>query len=246
MDGTLSPIVRDPNQAQITPRSRELLQDLQACVPLVAIVTGRSVTDVHARVGLPGLVYVGNHGMEIWDDGQVKSTPEAESYRPAIQGALAALMVRQVPGMLIEDKRVTISVHYRQVTDPDAVAEHFGPIVQQIAAQHGLRSFQGRMVFELRPPIAIDKGSAFRQLVESHQLDAAVYLGDDTTDVDALRMARQMRQDRTCYAVGLGVVADGTPSTVVEGADLLVEGVPGVESFLAWLLNARKASSTCA
>jgi trehalose-phosphatase len=100
------------------------------------------------------------------------------------------------------------------------------------------------MVFELRPPIQSNKGTAFYHLVQQYRLDAAVYLGDDTTDADALRMARQLRQAGTCYALGLGVASDHTPSVVRDSADLMINGVQDVEAFLSWLLNACMASST--
>ena len=100
------------------------------------------------------------------------------------------------------------------------------------------------MVFEFRPPVDIDKGTAFEELVTSHQLDAALYLGDDTTDVAVFVTARRLRESESCLAYGLGVESQGTPRTVLTEADYLVQEVSGVESFLAWLSKARIASST--
>jgi trehalose 6-phosphate phosphatase len=243
MDGTLSPIVPDPDQAQLTPRNRELLRALQAELALVAVVSGRSVTDLRKRVGLPGVVYVGNHGLERWADGEVVITPEAAAHRPALERVLEEMRTRLLPGMLLEDKGATLSIHYRQTADPDTVAAQWEPIVREIATHHGLKAFQGRMVFELRPPINTDKGTALHHLITDYALDAAVYLGDDTTDVDALRQARHLREQRLCYAVGLGVESDDAPPVVREAADLLLAGISDVEAFLTWLLRARKASS---
>ncbi|RPI97226.1 MAG: trehalose-phosphatase, partial [Chloroflexi bacterium] len=106
-----------------------------------------------------------------------------------------------------------------------------------------LMMFQGHMIFDLRPPIGVDKGTAFQQLVERHQLDAAVYLGDDTTDLDAMRMARDLRERGLCYAVGLGVVSDYMPPVLPDHADAMLDGISGVEAFLEWLLIAVSASS---
>ncbi len=83
MDGTISPIVDQPDAAQITPRSRELLQALSEHFELVAVVSGRSAADVHQRVGLPDLVYVGNHGLERWEDGEIIPDPLAAVSRTA-------------------------------------------------------------------------------------------------------------------------------------------------------------------
>ena len=244
MDGTLSPIVRVPEEAAITPRSRELLRALAGELALVAVVSGRAAADVQERVGLPELVYAGNHGLERWAAGRVELTPAAAAYRPALEAVLARLPDHDIPGMQIEDKGPTLSIHYRQTADPIQAAATLQPVLDDLAADHDLRLFQGRMVFELRPPIDVHKGTAFRQLVQEHDLDAAVYLGDDTTDVDALRMARALREQDAAYCVGVGVDSDDMPADVGDSADVLAAGVSGVEAFLDWLLMARRASST--
>jgi trehalose 6-phosphate phosphatase len=244
VDGTLSDIVDQPDAATVSPRHRDLLRQLGQRLPLVAFVSGRAVTDVRRMVDLPELVYVGNHGLEWWIDGQVQLSPEAAQYRPALKAAMAALEAHMVSGMMIEDKGATLSIHYRQTADPAATADALRPILEQIAAAHHIALFQGRMIYELRPPIDVNKGTAFRELVTRHTLDAALYLGDDTTDVDALRMAHELREAGTCYTLGLGVTADETPAAVLATADLLVSGVQDVASFLDWLLSALSASST--
>jgi trehalose 6-phosphate phosphatase len=243
VDGTISPIVNEPDAAQVTPRNRELLQALQAELALVAVISGRGVADVRNRVGIPDLVYVGNHGLEWWIDGQIETAPAAQQYRPALDTALEAAKAKYVPGMLFEDKGATLSIHYRQTRNPDAVADMLTPVFEQIANQHGLKLFRGRMVFEIRPPVQVNKGSAFKQLIERYELGAAVYLGDDTTDTDALHMARQLREEGGCEAFGLGVLAEDAPPVVREAADFFLDGVADVEAFFAWVLKARQASS---
>jgi trehalose 6-phosphate phosphatase len=238
VDGTISPIVDQPDAARVTPRCRELLQALQRHLALVAVISGRAARDVQAMVDLAGVQIVGNHGLEWWRDGQVEIAPAAAAYRPALEAAAAAVHSHLVPGMFVEDKGATLSIHYRQSANPAAAAERLAVLLPEIAGEHNLKVFRGNMIFELRPPVGIDKGSAFRQLVEIHRLDAAVYLGDDTTDVDALRMARRLRDTETCYALGLAVESDHMPPALREQADLLLSGVQDVEVFLAWLLNA--------
>ena len=149
-----------------------------------------------------------------------------------------------MPGLFVEDKSVTLSVHYRQTAHPEQAADLLRPAVAAIAAEAGFRLVEGRMVFELRPPLEVDKGSAFRDLVAHYTLDGAVYLGDDTTDADALRAAGALRESGACYALGLGVVSDDTPDLVAASADLLLNGIQDVEDFLAWLLSMRMASSS--
>jgi trehalose 6-phosphate phosphatase len=245
VDGTISHLVDQPDAARITPRSRELLAALRDRITLVAALSGRSARDVQTIVDLPGIQLIGNHGMEWWRDGQIEIAPSAAEYRPALEAAVKAVRAQQVPGVFVEDKGVTLAIHYRRAADPDAVAEWLAGLLSKIAGAHHLKLSQGNMIFELRPPVEINKGSAFRQLIEIYHLDAAVYLGDDTTDLDALRMARQLRDSGTCWAVGLGVASDHIPPALPATADLMLSGIQEVETFLAWLLsNASRASST--
>ncbi len=244
LDGTLSPITGRPDQAQITPKNMELMERLQRQLTLVAVLSGRSAADIRSRVGIPGITYIGNHGLERWQRGRISVLPAAQAFRARLESALADLQPHQVPGMILEDKGATISIHYRQTRNPSEVFERLLPVIQEIAARHGLDHFQGRMVFELRPPIEVDKGSALRSLVSEHLLDSAFFLGDDTTDVAAFRMARRLRRAGRCYSFGIGVDSDETPAAVLETADLLVSGISGVESFLDWLSAARMASLT--
>jgi trehalose 6-phosphate phosphatase len=245
VDGTISPLVDDPDAARITPRSRELLAGLRDRIALVAALSGRSARDVQAIVDLPGIQLIGNHGMEWWRDGQIEIAPAAMAYRPALEAVANAARTQHIPGVFVEDKGVSLAIHYRRAADPAAAAERLAGPLSVLADAHHLKFSQGNMIFELRPPVEINKGSAFRQLIETHHLDAAVYLGDDTTDLDALRMARQLRDSSVCWAVGLGVASDHTPPARPTTADLMLSGIQEVETFLAWLLsNASRASST--
>lgn len=238
MDGTISPIVSIPSEARPTPHSRKLLAALNQRLALVAVISGRSAVDVARRVELPELIYIGNHGLERWRSGHLEVSPLVEPYLLGLQQAIRALEPRLLPGMIIDDKGATFTIHYRNTRNPEEAAEAFRPLAERAAAEHGLQMFEGRMIFELRPPLNLHKGTAFYELVTEYELDAAVYLGDDTTDADALRMGRQMRDQGVCYSIGIGVEADETPSAVLESADLLASGIPDVEAFLSWLWSA--------
>lgn len=244
VDGTISPIVNQPEAAQVTATARDLLARLHDSLDLVAVVSGRAAADVQARVGVPGVVYVGNHGLERWRDGEVEVPPQIRQYRPQMQAMLADLQMIERPGMLLEDKNVTLTFHYRNVDDPPQTADELRPKINALGEKHGLAIYEGRMIFEVRPPLELNKGTAFKMLVDEYELDAALYIGDDVTDVDALQAARQLRSvdGKTGYA--FGVAASETPSSVVAAADFLLDGVSGVESLLAWLSNALSRSSS--
>lgn len=243
-DGTLAPLAATAGQVQPSQRVLQLLSDLREQLPIVALISGRRVAALHAKVNLPGLVYVGNHGLETLEAGEVRANPAVQAYRPALQAALHALQALNGEGTHTEDKGLTLTVHYRQAADPQAFARQHEQSVRRIAAEQGLEFFTGKMVFELRPPLEIDKGVVLRELVQAHGIKAALFLGDDVTDISALRMAGQMRKAGECAAWGVAVQAPDAPEELEAAADWRASGVEDVEDLLAWLLAARKASST--
>lgn len=238
VDGTISPFVNDPSAAQITPRARVLLSALKDRLAVVAVMTGRSAPDAARLLGIDGVAVIGNHGMEQWIDGAPHVPPHIAAYRPVIETALRDIAEHAIPGMWIEDKGATLAVHYRNTDDPDAAKRTLTPPLEAIAARLNLIVYHGQRVIDMRPPLGVDKGSAFRQLILDHDLSGALYIGDDTTDVDALNMARRLRAEGVCYALGVGVESGGTPTAVLDAADLRVPGIPGVEALMAWLLAA--------
>lgn len=244
MDGTLSHIVNDPDAAQITPKNLDLLNQLSQKLSLVAVVSGRAVNDVVEKINLPNVVYIGNHGMEHWQNGQAVVTPEIADTRPRIESAINELKLQLPEGMWIEDKQVTLSIHYRNTDNPSQIATSFKPIVTHIATKNNLSAFDGHMIFEIRPQVEINKGTAFRHLVQEHHLDTAFFIGDDVTDVDAFIMAKQLRETKNYDAYAVGVESDDTPPSVSDNADMMVSGVSDVEVFLSWVLEASKASET--
>jgi len=177
-------------------------------------------------------------------EGSVQVIPEALPYLRGIQAAKKDLERIEDPGGYIEDKGATLSFHYRQTENPIAFARNVSASLAEIAEKHNLELFTGKMVFEFRPPVAIHKGIAFRQLVEEKKIDAALFLGDDVSDLNAFKAARQMRTERICEAWGVGVQSEDAPEALADTADFLADGVEDVEDLLAWLLKARKASST--
>lgn len=239
MDGTISHIVANPEDAVVTPRNYELLQQLREKLTLVSVVSGRSVRSVTTRLDLPGIVYIGNHGLERCVNGQVRHSFNIDRFRPMLKASAEKL--KQIPlyGIQVEDKGATVTLHYRQTEDTQQTRYQLLPIVQKIAAQHNLEYFEGRMIFELCPPVEANKGSAFEELVNEFSLDSAIYIGDDTTDLTALKMAQQLRLERTCYAIGVGVMSENSPAGLAKEADLLASGVPDVENLLAWILENR-------
>lgn len=222
-DGTLSPIVPNAEDAQLTSTARVALTALRDRIDVdVAIISGRAIPDLRQRLDLRGLLLAGNHGMEIEGPGVSEVATEALDARSALERTIARISadLTGIAGAWIEDKRLTLTIHHRQA---DPAAE---PIVREIvasavSAEEGLRLTSGKQVIEVRPDVEYDKGTAVQFLLrhlEPPPGAPVLYLGDDTTDEDAFRSVR----------------AHGEPS----GDGVLVADLPhGATAATAYLRN---------
>ncbi len=237
MDGTISHIAETPEAAVVTPRNRELLGTIVLMLPMVAVVSGRAVRDLQARVAVPGVVYIGNNGLERWVGGGRVLNENVRQHRKALAAALDELRPHMTVGMWIEDKYATASINYRFTPQPEAAAESLEPIVREVAGRYGLIVKLGKRLFEIRPPLEVNKATVIAQIVEEAQLDALLYIGDDQSDIDPLHMVRKLRSAENCYAVGCGVLSSEPEmaNTIQASADVLVNDVNDVEAFLGWL-----------
>jgi len=195
-DGTLTPIVARPELAVLAPEMRRTLSDLGRDFPTV-IVSGRAREDVARLVGIEGLIYAGSHGFDIagpeastrWSGRAIRHEVAAD-LQPVIGRAAADLSatLAGIPGLLVEDKRFAVTVHFRQVA-ADRLAEIEAAVDRVRASSPGLKTTRGKKVLELRPAIEWDKGMAVLWLLEALDLEreevVPIYLGDDTTDEDA-------------------------------------------------------------
>ncbi len=191
-DGTLAPIVERPEMAEIPARTRAALERL---LPLegveAAIVSGRGLADARARAALGGIAYAGNHGMEIEGPGVARLHEPAAAARPELETVLSRLLpaLEPIPGAFVEDKGLTLSIHYRRV-DRGRVPDVRKLVARAAGSSDRLRVTEGKEVLEVRPRVDWHKGKAVEFLLRS--LEPApglpvLYLGDDTTDEDAFR-----------------------------------------------------------
>jgi trehalose 6-phosphate phosphatase len=208
-----------------------VLMALGRVVGRVALVTGRPadvVVELAGLAGVPGLVVLGQYGVQRWRDGSLHEEPAL----PGLQRARVALVALEGAGVVIEDKGRSLVVHTRQAPDPDAALARLAQPVLQIAAEAGLELHSGRRVLELRPP-GHDKGRALRGLAEG--CSAVLYAGDDLGDLPAFDAVDRLR-DRGIP--GLLACSDSAecPEELRERADLVVDGPHGVVHLLAALL----------
>ena len=195
-DGTLSEIADSPEEAVLRPGNAALLDSLARhpkCT--VGVVSGRALDDVSRKVGVPGLVYAGNHGLEIIGSGLQYLHPHVEAALPAIAQAARRLdsALANVPGAFVENKTLTLTVHFRQTPAEyhDAVTSIFHDAAQPLVSDGLCRVTTAKSALELRPAVDWDKGRALT-LIRSRLAPGAfpLYIGDDTTDEDAFRAAQ--------------------------------------------------------
>ncbi|PQP52419.1 trehalose-phosphatase, partial [Mycolicibacterium austroafricanum] len=192
-DGTLSPIVSDPAAARLVEGADEALELVSKVCP-VAILSGRDLADVSARVGTPGVWYAGSHGFELTSpDGAYHCNDAAAVFVPVLEEAAAELnkTLAQIAGVRVEHKRFAVAVHYREVA-PEQVSEIVSA-THQLGARRGLRVTSGRMLVELRPDLDWDKGTTLawiRDRIDPSGSLLPIYIGDDLTDEDAFDAVR--------------------------------------------------------
>lgn len=233
-DGTISEIVSRPEQAEMAPAIRPLLETLTSRPDFnVAVVSGRALEDVRTRTGLENVIYVGNHGLEIEAGATRFREPHAESLRRELRSLSLQLKLAlaETDGLEIEDKGLTLSVHYRRVPEQ---LHHWVREVTNGAATRS-RSFQcreGKMVLEIKPESTWNKGYAIRwilrEILPSPSLP--IYIGDDVTDEDAFA------------AIPQGItIRVGDPG--VSRAQFSLPNVAAVGEFLQWLIQAKTHGS---
>ena len=239
IDGTLSPIVEMAAEATVPELTRQLLMRVSRRYKAVGCVSGRRASEARAMVGVGTLTDIGSHGVEQLESGWTEAVLDpaldgwaeriARFRRESDTSELRRARVR------IEDKGPIVAFHWRGAEDEvlareavDALASH--------AAGDGLEIHWGRKVMEVRPPVRIDKGAGVRALITRTGVSAALYAGDDVTDLDAFRALRELRDEGVLVtAICVGVASEDGPAAIRDEADIVVQGTAGVIDILAAL-----------
>jgi len=213
-DGTLAEIVARPEHARPVDGARDALVELAERYRTVAIVTGRRSEEVAALLDVPHVTYVGLYGLE---DG---ANELVTAIVPSVQAAAA-----EIPQAWVEDKGVSVAVHYRQAPDPLSARAALLVALQPVATEAGLELIEGKMVLELVPPDRPLKGGAVERLAREHALQALLYAGDDHADLDAFdALDRLIGSGDVRAAVRVAVRGPETPPALVDAADEVAEG----------------------
>ena len=244
IDGTVAPIAPTPEKAAVPDETRKTLERLTRLPNVhLAFVTGRAAEDGRRLVRVAKSWTIGNHGLELIDPhGELRVDPAAGEFMPVLAQAVRMLSepLSRYEGVFIEDKRWTLSVHFRLARETDV--PNVERTVADVARELGLRLLEGKKILELRPPLAVNKGTALLELAnelgifhEGVLRGSILYAGDDRTDEDAfLALPRP-----PANAITLHVGKADLPEGLRTNAEFMLGDTLAVHEFLKWLLSRR-------
>ncbi len=240
IDGTLAPIVRHAADAHVPEATRSLLIEIAKRYGVVGCISGRRAATARQIVSIGTIAYVGNHGGELLRPGATRPDvdPEVAAWKERVRQFAARVYSTEHERIRVrsEDKDAIAAFHWRGAPDEAAAAAAVEEIAQR-ALQEGLAGHWGRKVLEVRPPVALDKGLGIATLLHGQRLAAALYVGDDTTDLDAFRGLRSLVSDGALTtAICVAVSSDEAPPELAAEADLVIDGTSGVRGLLEALL----------
>lgn len=240
IDGTLAPIVRHAADAHVPEATRSLLIEIARRYRVVGCVSGRRASTARQIVAIGTIAYIGNHGGELLRPGATRPEvdPELAAWTARVRefAARAYTSERQRIRVRSEDKDTIAAFHWRGAPDEET-AERAAREIARSAEEEGLAVHWGRKVLEVRPPVALDKGLGIAALLRGGDVGAALYVGDDTTDLDAFRGLRSLVESGAlASALCVAVSSDEAPPGLAAEADLTVNGPAGVRELLEALL----------
>jgi trehalose 6-phosphate phosphatase len=246
-DGTLAAIVEKPELAVMSDETRILLKALTREHRFtVGIISGRALNDLKSKVDISGIIYAGNHGFEIEGPGINFVNPLVDEIKPFFRILLQILMLSlgSIKGVFIEDKGITLSVHYRQAED-DKVCEIekvMKKVIDRPVSRGLFNITTGKEVYEVRPAINWDKGKAIRLLMKRHGKGGrrsgllVIYLGDDRTDEDGFKVIEK-------YGNGISVIVSENNTNT--SANYRLSSTDEVRCFLVKLLDNAQKDKLC-
>lgn len=225
-DGTLSEIVRVPSEARPLAGVADLLAELAGRYRAVAVVSGRSATELLKWLG-PEIEIWGTHGVERTQGGEVELSEQAAPYEELMTEVAAEAAARidaaNLDGTMVEDKRVVLGLHYRMASNREEAKRELERIARELADRHGLVLVSGKASFELRPPIELSKRTVVEQRVRQLELSAACFIGDDLGDLPAFDALDALAGENVA-TLRVAVDSDEAPEELIQRADLVLQG----------------------
>ena len=228
-DGTLAAIVNDPPLARPLEGVVPVLRRLTDAYRLVAVISGRPAAFLAEHLAVDNLVRWGAYGLEqVAGDGSVVVAPAVRPWQRIVAGAVERARSSVPAGVGVEDKGVSLTLHVRNAPEQEAWVRRYAAAE---AVATGLVEHDAKMSVELRPPLTVDKGTVVARLLDESKATAACFAGDDLGDVSAF-----IALSAAPVAVRVAVRSAETPATLIDSADLVVDGPEGVLEMLEGLV----------
>jgi len=236
-DGSLAPIVDDPQKARPLRGTSRVLGRLAKRYAVVAVVSGRPVSFLAKRLRSSRVQLVGIYGIEERVGRSLRVLPEVKAARSAVNEAAEKLQTAlgEEPGVYVEHKGLAVSAHFRRARDKQDAMARATPVVDEIARAEGLRVTRGRLVIELAPPVDVDKGDVVRRVVADKGLGGAIVIGDDLGDLPTFAAVDDLE-----LGVRVAVGSIESPPALIEAADHVVESPAAVLDLLKRLVDASR------
>jgi trehalose 6-phosphate phosphatase len=240
VDGVLAPIVEQPDDAHMPETTRRPLIEIAKRYGTVACVSGRRASDARRIVSLGSIAYLGSHGSEVLRAGTIapELDRELQAWTRRVQGFTHDAFGTELKDLRVrlEDKEAIAAFHWRGVPDEEGAQQAVAEVARR-AEDAGFVTHWGKKVLEIRPPVRIDKGAGIVRLLRDADLAAAMYVGDDLTDVDAFRGLDELREKGVVrHTIKVGVASDEGPPELEREADVMVDGTAGVRELLQALI----------
>lgn len=234
-DGTLSEIARVPSEARPVEGAADLLTDLAKRYAVVAIVSGRGARELVEWLG-PEVEIWAVHGAQRATNGRIELSPRAHPFEAKMKKVHAEAAGRVedagLEGVIVEDKAVMVTLHYRAAPDPGRAQTRTEELARDLASRHDLTCVPGRSSYELRPPIDFTKAAVIAERAQG--LEAVAFAGDDTVDLPAFD-ALDALAEKGVATLRIAVRSDEAPNELLNRADVIVEG-PKEALNLLWRL----------
>jgi trehalose 6-phosphate phosphatase len=238
MDGTISEIPRDFLQKALHPVVLPQLTKLVSHLELLAIVSGRKTEALKEIINIEGVRYIGNYGMEWWENNHAVLHPDIAASLSSIRAIAKELeTLSSVDGIIIQDKWASMSVHYNMSPQPEIAKQQILDLLEKSPHIKNLRLMDEKTNIGIVPRVNIDKGTAVTSLIKEYRLKGAIYLGDDIGDVPAFKAIRQAGENKTFDGLAILVTGPETTHDILGEADFTLNGVPETETLLKWFVD---------
>ena len=187
-------------------------------------------------VGIDGMVYIGNHGLERLVKGHPESPQNVQQYLTVIKSVIKELIpLLSIEGITIENKGVTATIHYRLCGEPQLAEKEIMSAIKASPQASSLRIIKERMAIDLLPPAKANKGTTILDLIQEYNLQSGIYVGDDVTDIDAFRAIHTAGRNFNFHGFAIGIISPEMPENLVAEVDFTLNGINDIERFLRWL-----------